>query len=86
MKKAQLLLIISSAYVFFFCSCGSGNNTKTIESDSASIARGETAFSKNCSSCHNFIQDGIGPQLAGLTEKVPADWISTFIHDPKKSN
>lgn len=85
MKKAQLLLIISSAYVFFFCSCGSGNNTKTIESDSASIARGETAFSKNCSSCHNFIQDGIGPQLAGLTEKVPADWISTFIHDPKKA-
>jgi glucose/arabinose dehydrogenase/mono/diheme cytochrome c family protein len=85
MKKALLLLFISFAYVYFFCSCGSGNNTKMIASDSASIARGEAAFTQNCSSCHNFIQDGIGPQLAGLTEKVPAEWISSFIHDPKKA-
>ena len=85
MKKAKLLFFISFASVFFFHSCGSGNNNKNaIASDSASIAVGETAFTQNCSACHNFIQDGIGPQLAGLTEKVPADWISSFIHDPKK--
>lgn len=85
MKKAKLLLFIYSASVFFFESCNSGNNNNnTFASDSASIAGGKTAFTQNCSGCHNFIQDGIGPQLAGITEKVPAAWISSFIHDPKK--
>ena len=86
MKKATLLIIVSfSASTFIFQSCGSGDNKKNaIASDSASIASGETAFTQNCSSCHNFIQDGIGPQLAGLTEKVSAEWISNFINDPKK--
>jgi glucose/arabinose dehydrogenase/mono/diheme cytochrome c family protein len=86
MKKAKLLFFIFPAFVLFSFSCNSGNNGhNTISSDSASIARGETAFTQNCSSCHNFIQDGIGPQLAGVTEKVPAEWISQFIHDPKKT-
>src|SRR5688500_161179 len=85
MKKAILLLLFFITSIFLFHSCSSGdNNNGAIASDSASIARGETAFVQNCSSCHNFIQDGIGPQLSGLTEKVPAEWISDFIHDPKK--
>ena len=84
MKKAKLLLIFFAS-ISVFHSCSSGDNNKNIiSSDSASIARGETAFVQNCSSCHNFVQDGIGPQLSGLTEKVSAEWISNFIHDPKK--
>ena len=86
MKKAKLLFLVFSVSVFFFHSCGSGDNNKNaIASDSASIASGESAFTKNCSGCHNFTQDGIGPQLAGLTDKVPAEWISRFVHDPKKT-
>jgi glucose/arabinose dehydrogenase/mono/diheme cytochrome c family protein len=85
MKKAKLLFLIFSASLFFFHSCSSGNNNNNaIASDSVSIARGENAFTQNCSGCHNFTQDGIGPMLAGLTEKVPARWITSFIHDPKK--
>lgn len=86
MKLTTLLIfLLFSCSPIIFQSCASGDNNKiTIASDSASIARGEAAFIENCSSCHNFIQDGIGPQLAGLTEKVSAEWISNFIHDPKK--
>ena len=86
MKKANLLFFIIPASLSFFYSCNSeDNNTKAIASDSASIARGEAAFTKNCSGCHNFTQDGIGPQLAGITEQVPPTWISAFIHDPQKT-
>ncbi|HUQ67340.1 MAG TPA: PQQ-dependent sugar dehydrogenase [Flavitalea sp.] len=70
--------------IFVVHSCGSGNDKTIIASDSASIIRGEAAFTQNCSGCHNFIQDGIGPQLAGLTSKVQPQWISNFIQDPKK--
>src|SRR6266487_5108603 len=86
MKKG--ILIFSSA-VFFqlnFNSCN--NNTSmdnnSISKDSATIAAGEASFTKNCSGCHNFRQDGIGPHLGGLTAEVPVDWIQQFIRDPKK--
>ena len=87
MKKATpLFFTFSAASILLFNSCGSADtNKEVIATDSASIASGETAFTQNCSSCHNFIQDGIGPQLSGLTEKVSAEWISNFIHDPKKT-
>jgi glucose/arabinose dehydrogenase/mono/diheme cytochrome c family protein len=85
--KITTLLIIAFFYlsIFIVYSCGDGNDKQMIASDSASISRGEAAFTKNCSGCHNFIQDGIGPQLAGLTTKVQPEWISNFIHDPKNT-
>jgi mono/diheme cytochrome c family protein len=85
MKKG-LLLIISCAALLATISCNSGSNkNNAIKTDSISIVTGENAFNQNCSGCHNFTQDGIGPQLSGLTEKVPAEWISNFIRDPKKN-
>ena len=45
--------------------------------------QGQILFDKNCSSCHNFVQDGIGPNLSGLTTKASVDWIRHFIKDPK---
>ncbi len=82
MKQA---IIYSLALVFLLDSCkprGSGGDT-TIAKDSLSIASGQLVFSQNCSACHNFKENGIGPQLGGLTEKVGADWIENFIKDPK---
>jgi glucose/arabinose dehydrogenase/cytochrome c2 len=52
--------------------------------DSAQIAKGEALFNQNCSGCHNFRQDGIGPQLGGLTTKVSSVWIERFIKNPQK--
>lgn len=47
------------------------------------IAHGEEVFEQNCSSCHNFRSNGIGPQLGGVTEQVADEWIRKFIKDPK---
>ncbi|MBL7697429.1 MAG: PQQ-dependent sugar dehydrogenase [Chitinophagaceae bacterium] len=85
MKKAfRVILVLPVVSIFIFQSCTSGGNSKDVVSDSLAIANGEAVFNQNCSSCHNFLQDGIGPQLSGITNKVPAEWISNFIHDPKK--
>ncbi len=85
MKKNRLLGLI--AFLLWSClnSCNSANSSDkiTISSDSATIAKGEKSFYYNCSSCHNFKQDGIGPQLGGITEKVSADWIESFIKNPQ---
>ena len=87
MKKG--ILIISSAVLLllYFNSCNSGTSLddSSISKDSATIAAGEASFTQHCSSCHNFRQDGIGPQLGGLTTEVSADWIQHFIRDPKKN-
>ena len=45
--------------------------------------KGQTLFDQNCSSCHNFRTNGIGPQLGGVTEAASEDWIRKFINDPK---
>lgn len=67
-------------------SCSQSNSshrTETISSDSATVAKGGTLFSKNCSSCHNFKQAGIGPELSGITSEVSVDWIHQMIKDSK---
>jgi glucose/arabinose dehydrogenase/mono/diheme cytochrome c family protein len=57
--------------------------TSTIPTDSLTLAAGQLLFSQNCGACHNFKEDGIGPQLGGLTKSVSADWIKNFVRDPK---
>ena len=87
MKKK--ILIISTAallQLYFFSQCNSGTSpdNSSISTDSATIAAGEASFNQHCSGCHNFRQDGIGPQLGGLTTKVSADWIQHFIKNPQQ--
>lgn len=66
--------------------CYNGSKTIDVSSkskiDSVLISKGEAAFEKNCASCHNFHQDGIGPQLGGITGKVSVEWLRAFIKDP----
>ena len=86
MKK--IILIISSAFLFriFLISCISETSITDYREleDSATIAKGEATFNQNCIGCHNFRQDGIGPQLGGLTAKVAPSWIERFIKNPQK--
>ncbi|ULQ52063.1 PQQ-dependent sugar dehydrogenase [Flavihumibacter fluvii] len=85
MKKGFLILSITIISLYTSsCKNGTKNQADGISADAAVIARGDTIFDKNCSGCHNFKQNGIGPQLGGLTDSVDAKWIHQFILDPKK--
>lgn len=83
MKKEQLA-VICMLLSGLFSSCRSTSSNDSISTDPATIAAGEKSFTVNCSGCHNFRQDAIGPQLSGLTNDVPADWIQNFINDPQQ--
>lgn len=59
-------------------SCNSGYST-----DEETIHAGKLLFEKNCSSCHGFVHDGIGPSLSGVTKKVSPEWLQKFIRNPR---
>ena len=86
MKKQNLVILFITLFPLYFSSCNSGSsvNNSQISTDPAIIAKGETIFNQYCVGCHNFRQDGIGPNLSGITTLVTSDWIQHFIKDPKK--
>ncbi|MEK6781212.1 MAG: PQQ-dependent sugar dehydrogenase [Bacteroidota bacterium] len=84
MVKKRILIVSSCALIYFnACNFNKSVDTSTIATDSLSISQGKTLFLQNCSSCHTFRQDAIGPQLGGVTSAVSADWIKNYIKDPK---
>ena len=87
MKKSILVItffVLSFPYLFSSCKSGPSIDTSSISTDSTIIAAGEASFNKNCSGCHNFRHDDIGPQLGGITTEISADWIHNFISDSRK--
>src|SRR6188474_2742668 len=79
------MILIAAACILYGCSSKQSSETESISTDSATIANGQAIFTQDCSACHGFIQDGIGPQLGGVTAAVAPDWIRNFIKDPKKT-
>ena len=61
-------IIISLALI----ECGSNENAENniVSKDSTHIKNGALLFSDKCSSCHNMSQDGIGPSLGGIIQRV----------------
>jgi glucose/arabinose dehydrogenase/mono/diheme cytochrome c family protein len=83
--RNNILIILTALLFLYMLSCKPGtSNNDSIASDSLTIAAGEKSFNINCSGCHNFRQDAIGPQLSGLTNDISADWIENFIRDPQQ--
>src|SRR5687768_6259401 len=78
------------AYLFFsgllltLAACSTKNSSENeIHTDSVTVARGHAIFNQTCAACHTIDQDAIGPALGGVTEQVSADWLASFIRDPK---
>ncbi len=85
MNKTILVLTSAIFLSSYFTACNSASaDNNFISTDSATIAKGKVLFNQQCSGCHNFRQDGIGPQLSGLTAKVSFNWILDFIKNPQQ--
>lgn len=50
--------------------------------DAKSIEMGETLFNVQCKTCHGLDNDGIGPQLGGVTKVVPRLTLIKFVQSP----
>jgi Glucose / Sorbosone dehydrogenase/Cytochrome c len=83
MKKHFYSFFKAGCLALILSSCGSGKTTYTFPTDSLSITRGQVLFNQNCSGCHGFIHDGIGPNLSGITETDSIVWLKQFIRSPK---
>ena len=81
MKNALFLVLITSLLIFS-CSSEKSEFGSEISADTEQIAKGKQLFEQNCSSCHNFLQTTIGPNLSGLTRSVDSDWIREFVKHP----
>ena len=85
MKNLKYLFAAVSVFVAFSCS---SDETKEfgaeISTDVDQIKSGKILFDKNCSTCHNFNENAIGPNLSGLTRQVESDWIKNFIKNPSE--
>lgn len=72
-------------FCLIILACQSGvPDTSKISTDPAFISSGEHTFAQDCSPCHSFRQDGIGPNLAGITREVSTDWIKRFIRNSQE--
>ena len=78
--------LIALSFLFLLNSCNSGTTSgyKSLPDDPGTIAAGKISFGKNCSGCHAFRRDGMGPKLAGITNRVSEDWIRHFIKNPQQ--
>lgn len=79
-----LLLLAFSIITLASCHSRSSLDYADLPLDSLTIEKGRSLFLQNCSACHDFRQDGIGPQLGGVTEQVSVSWLKDFIADPKR--
>ena len=88
MKQALFIISFFSVVIILLsinsCNSGTSSGISSLPDDSATISLGKNSFLTKCANCHNFTQNGIGPQLAGITSKYSIDWIRNFIKDPKK--
>lgn len=81
--KNLIFLFLITALAQFSCSQKKEFGSE-ISSDSEQIQAGKILFENNCSTCHSFQQNGIGPNLSGVTHNVETVWVKNFIRDPSK--
>ena len=82
LRQYRLFVVfVGSSWLIGCQGSGSQNETLAIPTEAAVVAHGKELFQANCSACHNFRQEAIGPALAGVTTRVDTDWLYHFIHN-----
>lgn len=56
-------------------------STSVAAPDTAAVRKGKELFQTYCTSCHNFKQKGIGPNLNRAIVEMPAFWVKKFIEN-----
>lgn len=60
-----------------------GDEEKKYVSGELPVQAGMELFNQYCASCHNFVENGIGPNLVGVTAELEKEWLISFIHNPQ---
>lgn len=95
--KKYTSIILCSVFVLLIASLSSFNassskaNSKKGRGEKNVYVRGAMPaqhgmqlFNQHCASCHSFRENGIGPNLAGITYEVDKEWLVAFINNAPK--
>lgn len=55
-----------------------------VPSEASHVKAGQQIFQDQCSRCHLFGEQKIGPSLASITDKKPVDWLVYFIQNSQE--
>jgi glucose/arabinose dehydrogenase/mono/diheme cytochrome c family protein len=53
--------------------------------DTKNITSGKEMFEIQCAACHNFSQNGIGPELSQTIKKRDKNWFINYLKNPQKT-
>jgi glucose/arabinose dehydrogenase/mono/diheme cytochrome c family protein len=82
----NLLRLYFLVFLLVLGACAPGkapNYGQEISSAQDQIRAGKAIFKQQCSTCHEFTSNAIGPNLSGLTRIVETEWIRSFIQNPQ---
>lgn len=76
--------------ILVIAACQSNKEDKTVKADFSklypgdelTIQHGLDLFVTHCANCHNFEENGIGPNLSGVTRQQTKEWLVKFIANP----
>ncbi len=92
--KKTLRVLVPIVFITCFTACNSRDSKKQGQDleekndylrDELSLQHGMQLFNQYCASCHNFNENVIGPNLAGITSNISKKWLVDFIKNPKQS-
>ena len=80
----SLVLFCLFSFCLFSCDQIAPSNSEkdTYLRGEMPVQHGMELFNQHCASCHNFSENGIGPNLAGVTSEVSKEWLVSFIANP----
>lgn len=81
-RKRNFFRLLQLLSLSLLVNCTNKDSIGTYLSDEQSLKEGEQLFAMNCSGCHSFAGDGIGPNLSGVTARREQRWIDEFVYDP----
>ena len=93
-KSIQSLYTLLPIALLFLAGCNDKVNEQQENNDTASkskyvrgempVQHGMQLFNQYCASCHDFSENGIGPNLTGVTAEVDKEWLISFIQNPSE--
>ena len=78
--------LLKTVFIVLFCILSRISFSQTkYNLDSKSIQTGKEIFEVQCAACHNFTQNGIGPQLSQIIMKREKNWLISYLKNPQKT-
>lgn len=86
LKTKMSTKLLKTVFIVVACNlCQLSFSQTKYSLDSKSIQIGKELFDVQCAACHNFTQNGIGPELSQTLKKREKNWLISYFKNPQKT-